>query len=112
MGFVDKETLVSIYEEFETESSGILEDCKKSFLIGDFKTIQGHLHTLKGSAGTLGIKEVENISRKIEGNLKQNVFENITEGLQELYLAFEDFKNQYNTLIQAFLEGYISAKQE
>ncbi|MCU0428786.1 MAG: PAS domain S-box protein [Cytophagaceae bacterium] len=112
MGFVDSETLRAIYEEFESESSELVEDCKKSFLIGDFKTIQSHLHTLKGSSGTLGIREVESMARKIEGNLKQNVFEGITETLQDLYVAFDRFKAHYQQELEEFLKGYQKEKQE
>lgn len=112
MGYVDKETLVAIYEEFESESAGLLDECRTSFLIGDFKTIQSHLHTLKGSAGTLGITKVESLSRYIEGNLKQNIFENITNHMDDLYQAYEEFKEHYSLLIKKFTEGYVKADSE
>jgi PAS domain S-box-containing protein len=95
MTFVDKDTLFHIYQEFEEETGTQLEDCKSMFGFGDFKNIQLHLHTLKGTAGTLGVVKLEAQARLIESNIKQNNFENITENLTTLYEAFEEFKAHY-----------------
>jgi len=97
--FVDKDTLLSIYQEFEKESSLQLGDCKNMFSFGDFKNIQAHLHTIKGTSGTLGVEKMEKIARLIEGNIKQNNFENITENLNALYQAFDEFKYNYNEIL-------------
>ncbi|HVD99426.1 MAG TPA: PAS domain S-box protein [Cytophagaceae bacterium] len=99
MAFVDKETLIGIYQEFEAETATQLEECKSMFGFGDFKNIQSHLHTLKGTAGTLGVEKLETQARLIEGNIKQNNFDNITENLNLLYEAFDEFKTNYYQIL-------------
>jgi PAS domain S-box-containing protein len=97
--FVDKETLMGIYQEFEVETTTQLEECKNMFGFGDFKNIQSHMHTIKGTAGTLGIEKMEAQAKLIEGNIKQNNFENITENLNVLYEAFDEFKTNYYQIL-------------
>jgi PAS domain S-box-containing protein len=99
MAFVDKETLIVIFQEFEQETYNQLEECKRLFTFGDFKNIQSVLHTLKGTAGTLGVEKLEEQARLIEGSIKQNNFENITENLNLLYEAFDEFKTYYYPIL-------------
>ena len=103
LSFVDKETLFSIYAQFEVETAGLLNESKDAFRVGDFKHIQSILHTLKGTGGTLGIEKIESLSKYIEGNLKQNNFETIAHKLDELYAAFEEYRNNYNQIINNHL---------
>ena len=99
MTFVDKETLMSIYKEFEVETSTQINECKNMFSFGDFKNIQLHMHTIKGTAGTLGISKMESQARLIESNIKQNNFEHITEEVNVLYEAFNEFKTYYYPIL-------------
>ncbi len=99
MAFVDHPTLISIYQEFEAETYTQLEECKNMFGFGDFKNIQSHLHTIKGTAGTLGIEKLESQARQIESNIKQNNFNNITDSLNLLYEAFDEFKTNYYQIL-------------
>jgi PAS domain S-box-containing protein len=99
MTFVDKETLISIYKEFEAETSAQIEECKSMFSFGDFKNIQSHMHTIKGTAGTLGIEKMESQARLLESNIRQNNFEHITEEINVLYEAFNEFKTYYYPLL-------------
>src|SRR5690606_16862864 len=89
--FADSNTLLNIYNDFETEAIGQIEACKNSFKTEDIKNILNNLHTLKGTSGTLGVVRVEKLSREIESQLKQNNLTNLEEGLNELDTAFQEF---------------------
>jgi PAS domain S-box-containing protein len=97
--FVDKDTLIEIYKEFEMETNSQLDECRRLFSFGDFKNIQAYLHTIKGTAGTVGVEKLESQARLIESNIKHNNFESITEDLDFLYSAFDEFKTYYYQIL-------------
>ncbi len=99
LSFIDKENLVPIYQEFELETEAQLYECKSSFSFGDFKVIQTHMHTIKGTAGTLGIDRIANQAILIEDAIKKNNFDNITDNMNRLYETFKEFKENYHQLI-------------
>lgn len=96
--FADTNTLLNIYNDFETEAIEQIESCKNSFKTEDIKNILNNLHTLKGTSGTLGIARVEKLAREIEGRLKQNNLTNLEEGLNELDIAFQEFRDYYKNI--------------
>lgn len=98
--FANSETLESIYQEFEKETETQLEECKKSLDSKDFKTILSNLHTLKGTAGTLGVGEIEKNAKKIESNLKNNIYTNLEQDFTTLFQVFDNYKKDYIEFIK------------
>ena len=49
------------------------------------------MHTLKGTSGTLGLIQLERISKNIETNLKHGHQENLQSDFNDLFKAFDDF---------------------
>jgi CheY-like chemotaxis protein/HPt (histidine-containing phosphotransfer) domain-containing protein len=97
----DKESIVQIYGEFETELKESLNECTSFYAKEEWIEIQKILHTLKGSAGTLGVSKVENKVREIEQNLKQNIYFEVESDLKtlgayakEFYKSYKDFLNK------------------
>jgi PAS domain S-box-containing protein len=84
-----------IYKEFEYEALEQLDNCKKSMKIDDFLNILNNLHTLKGVSGTLGLKELETISKSIETKLKQGNYPELSNDFNTLENAFNRFKEYY-----------------
>ncbi|MDF2456712.1 MAG: arcB [Cytophagaceae bacterium] len=97
----DRESIIKIYGDFETELKESLEECVRFYPKGELSEIQKILHTLKGSAGTLGVSKVENKVREIEQNLKQNIYFELESELKTLdAYAKEYYKSYKDFLIQ------------
>ncbi|SOD99655.1 PAS domain S-box protein [Spirosoma fluviale] len=86
-----QELVDSIMEEFVTEANDLVTGALSAYDLGDIPTVKSHLHTLKGSAGTIGVSRVADISRAAEGKLKVNDTSGLADALQALKLAFEEF---------------------
>ncbi|MFL5728267.1 MAG: response regulator, partial [Cytophagaceae bacterium] len=98
--FANPETLYKIYKQFEKETIGQLEICKNSLQNKDFNVILNNLHTLKGTAGTLGVEKIEKQARQIESNLKENNFEGLESQFEILNQAFSEFRKTYKSIIK------------
>ena len=98
--FANEETLTKIYKQFEKETITQLDECKNGMEKSDLKQILDNLHTLKGTAGTLGVEKVEKFSREMEHNLRQNNLSTITSDFDNLNKAFEEFQSHYKKLIK------------
>jgi PAS domain S-box-containing protein len=94
-----EEMVYSALKEFEQEADEQIKECVAALKKNDFKTIQKHLHTLKGSAGTLGIEKVAQISQEIEAKMKKQDFSNVKKGLSELTNNFAEFKENFTNII-------------
>jgi HPt (histidine-containing phosphotransfer) domain-containing protein len=57
------------------------------------------LHTLKGSAGTIGADRIANLSKEAEGRLKNNISDQLAVDLQNLQYFFEEFQNEYKKVL-------------
>lgn len=81
----------SIMEEFVTEATELVNGAIAAYALGDIATVKSHLHTLKGSAGTIGVSRVAEIARIAEGKLKVNDTSGLDEALKNLEQAFSEF---------------------
>ncbi len=86
-----QELVDSIMEEFETEASDLVNGALSAYDLGDIPTVKSHLHTLKGSAGTIGVTRMADIARSAEGKLKVNDTSGLADALQALKKAFDEF---------------------
>lgn len=92
---IGDEMTMETYQDFEKETAELLEECKISLQTNDYKNILGILHTLKGSAGTLGIERIEHLSKNIEADLKAGKDATLREDLKLLYNAYKEFQANY-----------------
>ncbi len=86
-----QELVDEIMGEFVTEATELVNGANDAFALGDIPTVKSHLHTLKGSAGTIGVSRVAHIAREAEGKLKLSDTSHLAEELQALTRAFEEF---------------------
>lgn len=93
------EMVKEILKDFEIETQGQLKQCLQSLEEEDYPTILRELHTLKGSAGTLGVEKVADKARLIENDLKEKKYGNTTNGLQELNKIFKEFQDNYHNIL-------------
>jgi len=96
------EMVFNAMKEFEEEASEQLEECIESFKKDDFSTIQKHLHTLKGSAGTLGIEKVAQVALEVEAEMKTQDYSNVNQGLKELSDNFAEFKENLTNIMSHY----------
>jgi PAS domain S-box-containing protein len=90
-----QELVDSIMEEFVTEATDLVSGSLSAYGLGDIPTVKSHLHTLKGSAGTIGVARVADIARTAEGKLKVNDTSGLAEALQALEQAFNEFTAEW-----------------
>ena len=86
-----QELVDSIMEEFVNEATDLVNDSLKAYALGDIPTVKSHLHTLKGSAGTIGVARVAAIASTAEGKLKVSDTSGLGDALQALEQAFQEF---------------------
>ncbi|PTB95659.1 histidine kinase, partial [Marivirga lumbricoides] len=97
--YADKETINSFFEEFEIEAKGLILDSINAEKTSDIQKILSNLHTLKGNAGTLGIRSLESQAKQIEQDLKEEKTENLSRNLNNLLENFNKFTDQYQSII-------------
>lgn len=73
-------TALELLDRFLEESPTRLDACLKALEKGDLKTIQEHLHRIRGDAGWLGAKEVQDLA----GQGENLAFEGKSEGMEVL----------------------------
>jgi len=95
-----KDLVTSIYEDFDQEATMLVREALAAFTAGDIPTVKGHLHTLKGSAGTIGVARVAQIAKEAEAKLKVNDTRTLGDDLRRLDKEFNQFLNQYKTALE------------
>ena len=90
-----QELVDSIMEEFVTEATELVDGAIDAYALGDIPTVKSHLHTLKGSAGTIGVTRVADIARTAEGKLKVADTSGLSDALQALKAAFNEFRAEW-----------------
>ncbi len=93
----------SVYEDFVEESAILVREAVEAWKKEDIGTVKSHLHTLKGSAGTVGAGIVADIAREAEGRLKTNDTSTLAEALPALESAFDNFLKNYEALLDSWL---------
>jgi len=95
--------VLSVYEDFINESSELVREAVEAWEKRDIPTVKSHLHTLKGSAGTVGAMEIAEIARDAEGRLKTNDTSTLPAAIPALEKAFRTFSEQYEDLLKGWL---------
>jgi CheY-like chemotaxis protein len=93
------ELLASVFEDFDTETAQLLEESNNCLKNNEYNKILTNLHTLKGSAGTIGADRIANLSKEAESRLKNNHSDQVAADLQSLQAFFEEFQNQYKQVL-------------
>ncbi|WMN06488.1 PAS domain S-box protein [Marivirga arenosa] len=98
--YADKPTIKSFFEEFEIEAKSLILESINAEKTSDLDKIKSNLHTLKGNAGTLGIRSLENQAKKIEENLKNQKTEKLIKDLNHLLDNFNKFTDNYQSILK------------
>lgn len=98
-----KELVLSVFDDFVNESNELVGESLTAYEHNDIATIKSHLHTLKGSAGTVGVMQVAEIARQAEGRLKTDDTSTLAQALPELQLAYGRFLESYKDCLDEWL---------
>ncbi|WP_017732978.1 PAS domain S-box protein [Nafulsella turpanensis] len=99
-----EELMYSAFSEFNEEAQGQLQESLEAYQQQQFSLLEAHLHSLKGSAGTLGVKKVAATAAELEKQIKEKDYTFVKEKLYKLLREFNEFQeffqknyNQLNT---------------
>ncbi|WP_375578185.1 PAS domain S-box protein [Marivirga tractuosa] len=98
--YADKPTIKSFFEEFEIEAKSLILESINAEKTSDIDKILSNLHTLKGNAGTLGIRSLEEQAKKIEADLKNEKTEKLINDLNHLLDNFNKFTDNYQSILK------------
>jgi PAS domain S-box-containing protein len=99
------ELVESIFEDFVVESTQLVTEALTAFDDGNIAVVKSNMHTIKGSAGTIGVIRVAEIARVGEAKLKENDTSTLAADLQVLKQEFDAFLADYQAILQGFSEG-------
>lgn len=99
-----KDLVVSVYGDFVMESGELIKEALVAFAENNIPVVKSNLHTLKGSAGTVGVMRVAEIAREAEGRLKENDTSTLAIELPKLEKAFEEFLVGYEQKLTEWLD--------
>jgi len=102
-GIGGADLVLSVFEDFVTESNELVDGAVEAYATGDIATVKSNLHTLKGSAGTVGVSQVAEIARDAEWKLKSDDTSTLSEALPELQKAYGRFLESYEGLLKEWL---------
>ncbi len=97
-----EEILDSVYDEFSIETEVQLNECQSYFNKKNWEEIKKLLHTIKGTAGTLGIDRIAQTAQKLETMVKQNNISEFETNLLKLMDNFEEYKTTYKEIIKNY----------
>ena len=103
-GIGGADLVLSVFEDFVTESNELVDGAITAYAAGDIATVKSNLHTLKGSAGTVGVSQVAEIARDAEWRLKSDDTSTLDVALPELKRTYERFLQNYEELLKGWLK--------
>ncbi len=94
-----QDLVAEIFEEFVNETTQLVNEAVESYAQGNLATLKSHLHTIKGSAGTLGVARLAEVARRAEDKLKHDDTSTLPHDLPRLEREFDAFMANYQKLI-------------
>lgn len=95
---VGDDILFDSISEFANETTQMLVEIEEAVKSENWPVIRSHAHTLKGNAGTFGLKRLSNIARLMESDLKNDKLAALPKQLEELRNAATQFLESYPNL--------------
>ncbi|WP_338763807.1 response regulator [Bernardetia sp. ABR2-2B] len=94
-----RELVDESYQLFEEETTGLLIEAIMAYNQKDRKTLKLHVHTIKGSAATLGIDRMATIATEIDAMLKDNIDAEVSEQMEAFEHSFEEYRLNYRIIL-------------
>jgi PAS domain S-box-containing protein len=90
-----KEALLEMWKDFDEETTMLIKLSEFAYAKKEFAQLKSYIHTIKGSAGTLGINKVTKVATMLDYALQQGAYEQVSDLLTDLHLEFHDFLIYY-----------------
>ncbi len=100
--FGGNEVVSQAIDDFIEEAGTQLAECNAALKKHDYELIRTHLHTLKGSASTLGVEKMAALAREAEARLKKQDFHHLAEDLTALQNNFAAFKKNIANIMHQY----------
>jgi HPt (histidine-containing phosphotransfer) domain-containing protein len=91
--------VLEILKDFERETQEQIDQCMHSLKEEDYQSVLRDLHTMKGSAGTLGVEKLAQQAKHIETNLKAAKHQHTALEFLELNKIFKEFQDNYHKIL-------------
>lgn len=91
MKYGGDEGVREMWLDFELETNELLAQTKFAIENNDFVQLKSCVHTIKGSAGTLGINQVARVATQFDEQIKVENYQNVNELFAQLTKTFDDF---------------------
>ncbi|MFY0654841.1 MAG: response regulator, partial [Cyclobacteriaceae bacterium] len=95
-----QELVNSVLEDFESEAGQQINEFSGFMRKEDVESLKKELHTLKGSAGTLGIERLEKYAIDLERDLKEKNTINLENRIDEIQRSFHEFQENYKNILE------------
>jgi len=86
-----KEVIVEMWQDFAAEAVDLMKDANELLQKHEFVLLKSPIHTIKGSAGTVGLRNIAHLATIIDKKLKENQLEGIFTDMEELNHVYDYF---------------------
>ena len=93
----DKEFIEEILELFEDTTPEIIESLDEAAKEGNIETVKRSAHSLKGSAGNIGAKALEEAMRDIEAACADKELEGVRKKVRDAIGEYERLKSELDS---------------
>lgn len=95
-----EEMLLEIFEDFNKEATILTDNLKRGMAEDNVALVKSALHTIKGTAGTLGLDRISKFAQHIENNIKIDKFDSLNEEIKHLLFIFNNYFEEYRDLLK------------
>lgn len=95
-----EDMLLEIFEDFNREAQGLIDNLVSGMKENNVALIKTALHTIKGTAGTLGLDRISKFAQYIENNIKNDKFDNLNQDIRFLLDIFSNYFENYRYLLK------------
>ena len=95
MKYGGKNGVNEMWQDFEIETTDLISKIKEAIRVENYVELKSCIHTIKGSAGTLGINKVTQIATQFDEEIKIYNYSNIESYMDSLVSTFNEFLRYY-----------------
>ena len=100
LDYLHEEQLIEALHIFEQEAAILIREAYGAFEKQAYAEMEATVHTLKGSAGTVGALPIFKVTKSIKTLLKQEDYAEITQQFDHLLRSFATFKDCYRAVLK------------
>ncbi|MFK7900310.1 MAG: PAS domain S-box protein [Cyclobacteriaceae bacterium] len=95
------EMVIDVFNEFEEETTALLKEANSAVQTKNYNAFKSVMHTIKGSAGTIGLLKISKKAEDLERKIKNKEYHGVESGFEDLKTNFIFFTSNKNKLIES-----------